>query len=246
MSTRPTPSISTPQSEFVRLPDAPFPDDVNNWLYLNSLGNGLYLTRYLGNEDTTLITSEAFISPEPTSRHRGLFAPDLLVAFRVDPDLAHRRNGYVISDHGKPPDFVLEIGSPTTGRRDATVKRDGYARLGVPEYWRFDPSGGDYQGAPLAGDALAAGAYEPIPITQIDDETYQGYSTVLNLHLRWESGRLGWYDPATGRHIPTFDDERARAEHERVRAIYESARADDAEAKVRELEAELERRQQGQ
>ncbi len=238
MSTRPTAKTRIPEANFIHLPDAPIPEDMNNWIHFNSLGNGLYLARYLGNEDTTLITSEAYIATEPTSSQQGLMAPDLLVAFNVDPQLSNRRNGYVISDHGKPPDFVLEIGSPSTGRRDATVKREGYARLGVLEYWRFDPSGGDYQGAPLAGDRLLDGVYEPIPIEQMDDDAHQGYSAVLNLHLRWEHGNLGWYDPSTGQHIPTFDHERARAEAER-------ARADDAENRVRELEAELERRRQG-
>ena len=237
MSTRPTAKTSIPEVHFIPLPDAPFPEDMNNWLHFNCLGNGLYLARHLGNEDTTLITSEAFIAPEPTSSQRGLMAPDLLVAFDVNPELGNRRNGYVISDHGKPPDFVLEIGSPTTGRRDATVKREGYARLGVLEYWRFDPSGGDYQGVPLAGDSLVNGAYEPIPIDRIGDESHQGYSAVLKLRLRWERGELGWYDPATGHHIPTFDDERARAD------AAENAQL-AAEARVRELEAELERRLQ--
>ena len=42
----------------------------------------------------------------------------------------------------------------------------------------------------------------------------QGYSAVLDLYLRWEEGVLGWYDPATGKHITTFEDERARADSE--------------------------------
>ena len=35
-------------------------------------------------------------------------------------------------------------------------------------------------------------------VERIDDRTHQGYSAVLDLHLRWEDDRLGWYDPATG------------------------------------------------
>ena len=62
---------------------------------------------------------------------------------------------------------------------------------------------------------------------------------MLDLHLRWEDGQLGWYDPATGRHIIRFDDERERADAERAARMA-------AEARVRELEAELEgRREQG-
>ena len=59
------------------------------------------------------------------------------------------RNGYVIEEVGKPPDFVLEIASESTGRADYTSKRDAYAGYGVGEYWRFDSTGGEYHDAPL-------------------------------------------------------------------------------------------------
>ena len=83
-----------------------------------------------------------------------------------------------------------------------------------------------------------------------DAQTFQGYSAVLNLHLRWEQGQLGWYDPATGRHISRFSDERSRADTAEARAAAAEARADAerqariaADARVRELEAELRRRE---
>ena len=236
---------------YVRLPDPPEPEDMNNYLFLHFPGNTHHLAMHLGSEDTTIITGEAYISREPTSSRQGLFAPDLLIAFNVNPAASSDRNGYVISEQGKPPDFVMEIASASTGRRDVTAKRDGYAALGIPEYWRFDDSGGRHHGAPLAGDRLIDGVYQPIPIERIDDRTHQGYSAVLNLHLRWEEGKLGWYDPATGRHIIRFRDEReradraeARAYNEQDRANTERERADRAETRVLELEAELRRRQQ--
>ena len=224
MTTRPVGAESYPADGFIRLPDPPKPEDMNNHLYFNSLGNALHLARHLGNEDTTLIMAGVYVSREPTGDRLGLFEPDLIIAFNVNLAACAARNGYVISEQGKPPDFVLEIGSASTGRRDVTVKREGYAALGIPEYWRFDPSGGRYHNAPLAGDRLSGGDYQPIPIQEISDGVLQGYSPALDLHLRWEEGQLGWYDPATGRHIIRFDDERERA--------------DAAEARVRELEAE--------
>ena len=229
MTTKPTVTHAS-----IRLPDPPAQEDMNNYVYLNSLGAPLHLSRHFGNEDTTIIISEAYISRAPTSSRLGLMAPDLLIAFNADLAASVARNGYVISEQGKPPDFVLEIASPGTGHRDATTKRRGYAALGVSEYWRFDPSGGRYHGAHLAGDRLVDGVYQPIPITQIDDENFSGHSDVLDLDLRWEQGQLGWYDPVEQRHIVTFDDERARADTA-------EARADTAEARVRELEEELRR-----
>ena len=239
MTTNPSAKAApAPAPGYIVLPDAPKPEDMNNFLFLHSPGNSHFLALHFGNPDTTIMFGDVYIAREPTSSQLGLFAPDLFIAFNVNPAAARERNGYVISEQGKPPDFVLEIGSRYTGRRDVTVKREGYAALGIPEYWRFDDSGGRYHGAPLAGDRLVNGVYEPIPIEQIDAGTYQGYSAELDLFLRWEDGQLGWYDPATGRHIPRFSDERERADAERERA-------DQAEARVRELEAELRRREQG-
>lgn len=37
------------------------------------------------------------------------------------------------------PDFIAEILSPSTGRRDVTLKLHKYMRAGVREYWMIDP-----------------------------------------------------------------------------------------------------------
>ena len=37
------------------------------------------------------------------------------------------------------PSLVVEIGSPGTRKRDATIKRRLYERVGVDEYWIIDP-----------------------------------------------------------------------------------------------------------
>ena len=44
------------------------------------------------------------------------------------------------------------------------------------------------------------------------DGSLQGYSGVLDLYLRWESGELVFYDPATGKRILTYEDQQARAD----------------------------------
>ena len=103
-------------------------------------------------------------------------------------------------DRGKPPDFVLEVASPGTAEIDVVDKRDDYAALGIPEYWRFDRTG-EHHGARLAGDRLLDGVYVPMRIDELQEGVLQGYSAALNLYLRWEHGQLGWYDPATGQHI---------------------------------------------
>ena len=211
----------------VRLPDPPETEDMNNYKAIHAFGNGLHLSRHFGNPDTTLVFGEAYVSPTLYSPQTQMLQPDLLIAFNVDPTLFHEQNGCVISEQGKPPDFVLEVASPSTGLYDATGKRDRYAALGIPEYWRFDESGGQRHGTALAGDSLYAGAYRPIAIEQIKEGVRQGYSAVLDLIVRWDRGRLEWHDPKTGLHITTFGD-----------ALEE---ADRAEARVLELEEELRR-----
>ncbi len=228
---------------FIRLPDAPPPEDMNNYLYFSRPGYPPSLASHLGNHETTIMISEAYLARVPTRSRQGLLLPDLLIAFDVDPQAVIARNGYIISEQGKPPDFVLEIGSARTGRRDITVKRGGYAAFGVAEYWRFDPSGGRYHRAHLGGDLLVNGEYQPIPVNRIDDEHYHGHSAVLNLDLCWEEGQLRWYDPVSGRYLPTFDDvQAAQVAAEAERDAEREARL-SAEARILQLEEELRCRQ---
>ena len=39
---------------------------------------------------------------------------------------------------GSPSDFVLDVASPSAASNDLGHKRDLYARLGIPEYWKLD------------------------------------------------------------------------------------------------------------
>ena len=218
------------------LPDPPesYRETMTSFRHLGNTGNVHHLIHHLGNRANAIFGSELFIVPTPDAPARMRRVPDLLIAFDADPELYRENNGYIVSEQGKPPDFVLEIASPSTGQEDITRKRDYYASLGIPEYWRFDETGRSH-GVRLAGDRLVDGEYQALPIETLEDGALQGYSAALNLFLRWENGQLGWYDPQTGRHIVTFENERDRAEQERRARLA-------AEARVRELEAELARR----
>ena len=225
-----------------RLPDIPQrePDEVTQFNQLTKTGHAHHLIQHLGNLETTLVTADRWIIVEPGSFRDLALYPDLLIAFDVDPELYEASNGYIISEQGKPPDFVLEVASRSTADTDTGAKRADYARMLIPEYWRFDETG-EYHGARLAGDRLAGNVYEPIPIYELSDDVLQGYSPTLNLLLRWERGALAFYDPATERHIVTYDDLQQRVDQERAARLQAEARADAAEARIRQLEAQLRR-----
>ena len=228
-----------------RLPEPPErePDEVTSYRHVHSTGAPLHLKRYLGRPEATLVEADLWIVAQRGSGP--LLVPDLLIAFDVDPQLYYEQNGYVVSDQGKPPDFVLEVASRSTAERDTVVKRVEYARLGISEYWRFDHTG-EWHGARLAGDRLVEGRYEPIPIVERSAGVLEGQSEAIGLRLRWRDGELEWIDPATDRPIPSFDDEReARLAEERARALEREGRL-AAEARVRELERELRRARRSQ
>jgi len=89
------------------------------------------------------------------------------------------------------------------------------------------------------------GRYEEIEPNESRPGVLQGYSAALNLILRAEGGCLGWHDPTTGEHIPTFQSERARADAAESRTEAERAARVRAEARVQELEAEVSRLREG-
>ena len=212
-----------------RFPDPPEhpPDKMTNFNKMSRTGNVYLLADRLGNPETTLVAGEHYLSPEFTRDMAGLRYPDLLVAFGVNPAAYKASNAYVISEQGKPPDFVLEIASPGTWREDAGPKRNDYAAIGVGEYWRFDETG--RYGGRLHGERLVNGEYVAIDVEELTDGSLQGYSSALDLNLRWERGELVFYAPATGRPIATLADEREARIQAEARAENAEARADTAE-----------------
>ena len=241
--TRPAdPPVASAPADTFYLPDIPqrHPDDMTSVEHLHEPGQTHHLSQYLGRSNTTLVTGERYVVPGPAFVAEESRYPDLLVAFDVNPAAYRARNGYVVSEQGKPPDFILEVASRHTAADDLAGKKDYYERLGVGEYWLFD-SKGEFYGFTLRGYRLEGGRYQPITVREIRPGVFQGYSAALNVNLRAEDGRLDWHDPATGEHIPTFLSQTARAEVAEARAEVAEARAETAEARAQELQAEISR-----
>ena len=141
--------------------------------------------------------------------------PDIYLAFGVDQGAIRRRRIYLPWEAGKPPDLALEVGSESTGSEDTVVKPRVYATIGIPEYWRFDPSGGEHHGAPMSGGMLRDGVYHPVELTTEPDGVLKGFSEVMGLYLCWDDGWPRFYDPDTGSYLENWRQERAAREAER-------------------------------
>ena len=156
-------------------------------------------------------------------------APDVFVVFGVEDRM---RGNYKVWEEGKGPDFVLEVASPGTWREDVGPKRTVYARLGVREYFLFDPTG-EHLTPRLQGHRLEDGVYERLSAVESIDRTLAMRSEVLGLELQAKGGgKMRFHDPATGQTLLSHSEE-----HAARRAVL--ARAEAAEARVAELEALL-------
>ena len=209
---------------------------MQNPIHLYDLGYPTAVRCCLGFHEDTLVQAEVPLGWHHGQRG-GILIPDLMVAFEVNIADVIARRGYSIEEQGKAPELVLEIASPSAGRQDEERKRAGYEEYGVREYWRFDPSGGEYHRQSLAGDVLIDGTSQGIAIEETHPGLFWGRSAVLGLSICWEYGHLRWWDPAAQRYLETHDQttERADAAEDRAAA---------AEARVQELEEEIHRRQQ--
>jgi Uma2 family endonuclease len=63
---------------------------------------------------------------------KNVFEPDVIVV--LDAGLAKVKRTHIVGS----PDLVVEVASPSTRKRDRTIKRDTYAHAGIKEYWLVD------------------------------------------------------------------------------------------------------------
>ena len=207
----------------VELPDPPRAPDMQQYVHIANAGTSLMA--HFASRPGTLVSGGGFLCYD-TRSHDGWLAPDCVVAFDVDPDAIAERNGYVISEVGKPPDFVLEVASRRTGQADYTRKRFGHAHYGVSEYWRFRPHWWPLSRRAIGlATLLVNGQYEPVDLT--DDRPGKmfgmlcGYSEALDLYLCWDNGKLRFYDPKTDEFLmdPTELETALNEARERIRQL---------------------------
>ncbi len=157
-------------------------------------------------------------------------APDVFVVFGAAGK--HFRDSWIVWREGKAPDFVMEVASPSTWRRDAEEKRDIYAGMGVTEYWRFDPTGEHFT-PELVGERLVGGVYQTIPLETDGDSVLRGRSDVIGLDICARPGlELRLYDRAAEQWLRTHKES-----EEALRMEAEARQA--AEDEVRRLREQL-------
>ena len=236
------------------VPDPPTVEDgmLQNFV-IADIGPVLRL-RFKPRADSVLVSGRAYILydiNDPNAR----IDPDYFIVFDVDVQSIIRHNSYRVWQWGKPPDFALEIASESTALNDLTAKRDIYARIGALEYWRFDPSGGELYGEPLAGERLVDGQYEPYPVHTDADGDIWAHSEALNLDFYMRGNRFWVKDSATGEWLNFLEAELAAHEitklaHDMERQAHESTRlAHEQERQAHEAtrlahEAEVEAHEQ--
>lgn len=126
-------------------------------------------------------------------------------------------------EDGRPPAAVFEITSSKTKKNDQGPKKQTCQRLGVQEYFLFDPKA-EYLKPNLRGFQLLNGVYAPIKAAS------DGALVSAELRLKFNvspEGLLRVTDPASGRILP-----RKREEAQALRA---------AEAEIARLKEELAR-----
>ena len=161
------------------------------------------------------VNGNTFVEGNP----RRSVSPDCYVALGLSTEALEsidRNNVYLLWEVGKAPDFVLEIGSESTGDADLGRKQELYAELGVFEYWRYGSTGGEFYGEPLVGERLVGGEYRRIELQHESDGSVWSHSGVLDLDV-WSMGDdLRFWDPVAGGWVLRREEERECAEAARV------------------------------
>ncbi len=156
------------------------------------------LRRHYSGNDRVAVLANMFVYYEEGDP-RKVVCPDVFVTLNVPRNTIRRT--FKVWEEGKAPDLVIEITSKKTRKEDLHKKFDLYREvLRVREYFLFDPLE-EYLEPSLQGFQLIDGRYGSI--------AWAGaglFSEVLGLRLERVEMDLRFFNPATGRRIPTGEE----------------------------------------
>jgi len=221
------------------------------------------LRLHYGSRGDMYIAADMFWYWERGNR-KARIAPDIMVNFGVTGN--HERRSFMTwRENGVIPSVAFEMAPKGTWRKNLGKTKEAYERLGVKEYFIFDP---DYEflEAPLLGFRLRGKKYFRITA----DSAGSMMSRELGLRLIPRGRHLRIADPETGALVPTeqeraelerqradeerrvadeerraADEERRVADEERRIALEERRRADTLQAEVDRLRAQLQQQKNG-
>lgn len=175
------------------------------------------LRLYLRGRQATVLGNQFLYYAEGFPRLR--VAPDVMVIFDVAPG---GRDDYKIWEEKQVPAVIFEMTSKGTQDEDKNEKKTLYERLGVTEYWLFDPKG-EWIPTQLQGYRLQGEHYQPITDSR---------SEPLQLRLQVEGQLIGFYREDTGERLLIPEELADALEQERLAK-------EQAEAQVERLKSQL-------
>lgn len=213
------------------------------------------LKRYYRRREDVYVACDMFLYYEQ-GNPLACRAPDVMVSFGVMGN--HHRRSFRLWEEKVVPTVVFEVTSEKTRRNDQVDKPRIYARIGVSEYFIFDPFG-EYLEPRLQGFRLGAHGFQPIKL----DADGRLTSQKLQMAVQTDDLSLRFTDLKTGKPIARADELADKAEHakrearrvrrrlkgaeqlaeaERKRAEAERKRAEALEKELARLRAQQKRR----
>lgn len=206
----------------------------NDWQLHAILDSVSALLTHFRDRLDVYVSGDLFIYYEE-GNPRARVAPDVFVAFGVP---SHKRPVYKLWEEGVVPAFVMEVASVSTWREDDGRKAKLYERLGVQEYWQYDPTG-EYLGLKLKGRRLVDGAYVPQPVVESIDGTLLLRSDTLALDFRVKGEESHFFDPETGERLLSLVEQYAAHRAAGLRAAAAESQVAAAESRAAAAESRV-------
>jgi hypothetical protein len=216
--------------------------------------------RYLLNPDSHYVSMDRWLRMDPAKDSDKLL-PDLLIAL----DVLEQQWGvdeYVPWEVGKAPEVLGEFLSPSSVMADKLDKPERYAKLGVKEYFLFDPDGkyrvpriqgwslhrdGSRVALPREADGGVASRVVPVRFVLVDEHIGAVDIRTGQPALRYEAAQRLLRQEIEARRQAEQAQERAEQARQREAAARqrEAAARRAAEAELEQLRAELARLRRG-
>jgi len=179
------------------------------------------LEEFFREQMSVYVSGNIFLYYLDEANERQSVSPDIFVVFGV---AKKDRRVYKLEEEGVAPQVVIELTSASTRVEDLVAKHYIYARMGVQEYFLFDPYSDALQ-TTLRGFRLEGDEYTPLNGASL-------FSKVLGLELRVEDRLLRLYDPKTGERLRNPEETEIELRLEKAaRQIAEDNAEDELEAR---------------